>query len=144
MMIRKVVSSLNNVRSRSLSVLSSSITNLIITPSCVKQINYLRNNCNIDFKLRISVNSGGCSGFQYKFNIDDNELQPGDKIVGSEDIEVIVDEFSWEFIKGSTIDYNRDMMRSAFTVSNNPQSEAACGCGSSFAKKSFDINSAAH
>ena len=143
-MMRKVVASLNIVRSISLNVLPSSSTNLIITPSCVKQINYLRNNRNIDLKLRISVNSGGCSGFQYEFNIDEDDLQVGDKIVGTEDIEVIVDEFSWEFIKGSTIDYDRGMMRSAFIVSNNPQSEAACGCGSSFAKKSFDINSAAH
>ena len=45
-------------------------------------------------------------------------------------------------MKGATIDYTVDLMKSAFVVSNNPQSESACGCGSSFAAKSFQQNPA--
>jgi len=49
-----------------------------------------------------------------------------------------------DFLKGSTIDFEQELIRSAFAVTNNPQSETACGCGSSFALKQFDENSAAH
>lgn len=55
---------------------------------------------------------------------------------------VIVDNGSFELVKGSTVDYVQEMMRSAFVVSSNPQSESACGCGSSFAVKNFAANPA--
>jgi len=87
-------------------------------------------------KLRIFVDSGGCSGFQYEFKMDDQ--QSTDNLIGSE---VIVDELSLGFIKGSTIDYKQEMIKSSFAVTNNPQSESACGCGSSFALKSFGKDS---
>lgn len=53
-----------------------------------------------------------------------------------------MDNGSFELVKGATIDYVQEMMRSAFTVANNPQSESACGCGSSFAVKNFSTNPA--
>ena len=55
---------------------------------------------------------------------------------------VVIDSSSFELVKGSTIDYVQEMMRSAFAISNNPQSEKACGCGSSFALKNFEANPA--
>lgn len=55
---------------------------------------------------------------------------------------VVVDNGSFELIKGSTVDYVQEMIRSAFAIVNNPQSESACGCGSSFAVKNFEINPA--
>ena len=57
---------------------------------------------------------------------------------------VVVDEFSWEFLKGSTVDFEQELIRSAFAITNNPQSETACGCGSSFALKNFQTHSTAH
>jgi len=120
------------------------MSNLIITSSCAKKIKEYSINTNTNFRLRIIVDSGGCSGFQYKFNMDQSELQPCDIIVKKDGIEVVTDDISYEYIKNSTIDYDNGMMRSAFIVQDNPQSESACGCGSSFAKKSFENNSAIH
>jgi iron-sulfur cluster assembly accessory protein len=120
------------------------MSNLIITSSCATKIKEYSINTNTNFRLRISVNSGGCSGFQYKFNMDQSKLLPNDIIVKKYGIEVVTDDISYEYIKNSTIDYDNGMMRSAFIVQDNPQSESACGCGSSFAKKSFENNSAMH
>ena len=88
-------------------------------------------------RLRLSVEGGGCSGFQYKFNMD-NALPAEDDIVFANDnAEVIIDPGSLDLVKGSTIDYVQELIRSAFSVVSNPQSESACGCGSSFAIKNF-------
>ena len=118
---------------------------LIVTKSCAKRIKELKSKELLDeniLRLRISVEGGGCSGFQYKFEMDNNNLQDDDKVFGRDGHEVVVDETSFEFIKGATIDYEQEMIRSAFAIVNNPQSESACGCGSSFALKAFDDNPA--
>jgi hypothetical protein len=56
--------------------------------------------------------------------------------------QIVVDESSLEFVRGATVDFQEDMMRSSFSVINNPNSESACGCGSSFALKNFTANPA--
>jgi len=102
--------------------------------------------------LRVYVDAGGCSGFQYKFEIvseqDGSEVE-GDVIDEEEDIvfdrdgaRVVIDRASLDFIEGSSIDFVREMIRSSFAVLENPQSESACGCGSSFAIKNFETNPA--
>lgn len=138
-MIRKVIPIFTNIQSRYLSIVNNE--SIIITKSCVNKINDLRNNSrNPKLKLRISVNSGGCSGYQYEFNMDD-VINSDDKIISKDESKVVViDEISLGFLKGSTIDYEREMIRTSFTVTKNPQSETACGCGSSFAIKSFEMN----
>ena len=116
--------------------------NLIITSSCAKKIKEYSINTNTNFRLRIIVDSGGCSGFQYKFNIEPiwiTTLWYNSKKDGIEDV---TDVISYEYIKNSTIDYVNGMMRSAFIVQDNTQSESACG--SSFDKKTFENNSAIH
>ena len=55
---------------------------------------------------------------------------------------MVVDKGSYELIKGATIDYQQEMIKSSFAIINNPQSEKACGCGSSFAVKNFSQNPA--
>ena len=57
---------------------------------------------------------------------------------------VVVDSTSFDLIKGSTVDYVVEMIKSSFAITNNPQSESACGCGTSFAIKNFANNPATH
>ncbi len=98
---------------------------------------------NPNIKLRLQVEGGGCSGFQYKFIIDEsNNINNDDIVISKGDVQVLVDESSMELVKGSTIDYTQEMIKNAFVVINNPQSESACGCGSSFAVKNFASNPA--
>lgn len=64
------------------------------------------------------------------------------RVFDKDGVQVLVDESSLEFVRGATLDFVEEMMRSAFAVVNNPQSESACGCGSSFALKQFTTNPA--
>ncbi len=81
--------------------------------------------------LRISVNGGGCSGFQYAFDIVPAP-EDGDLILGDARARVAIDPTSLEFIKGARLDFVDDLMGSAFKW-ENPNATAACGCGASFA-----------
>ena len=81
--------------------------------------------------LRISVNGGGCSGFQYAFDIVP-AAEDGDLILGDAVSRVAVDPMSLEFIKGARLDFVEDLMGSSFRF-ENPNATASCGCGASFA-----------
>jgi iron-sulfur cluster assembly accessory protein len=81
--------------------------------------------------LRISVNGGGCSGFQYSFDIAP-QTEPDDLILARDEARIAVDAVALDFLKGSRIDFVDDLMGSSFRV-DNPNAVAACGCGSSFA-----------
>lgn len=121
---------------------------LEVTPNCVKQIHALlakRNKTPEEMFLRVFVDAGGCSGFTYQFELDDEFNPEEDKTFeppGSNGARVVVDEASLNIIHGSKIDYVQEMIKSAFVVADNPQSESACGCGSSFAIKNFTSNPA--
>jgi len=64
------------------------------------------------------------------------------RVFDKDGAKVLVDLSSFNFIKGATIDFQQELMKSAFVVMNNPNSESACGCGSSFAVKAFSSNPA--
>ena len=121
--------------------------------------------------LRLSVEPGGCSGFSYKFELEEQtKLEPEDMIFEQSGARVVVDEFSLGLLTGATIDFEDEvraptrawglapllaamrfsapllaaqrrgvscaqMMKSAFVVADNPQSDSGCGCGSSFNPK---------
>ncbi|GLC34455.1 hypothetical protein PLESTB_000727300 [Pleodorina starrii] len=84
--------------------------------------------------LRIEVEGGGCSGFQYKFRLDEQSRED-DIVFESEGGRVVCDAISLEFLRGATLEFEDSIMRAAFTISKNPNAEASCGCGSSFAAK---------
>lgn len=81
--------------------------------------------------LRVAVLAGGCSGFQYKFELDDTP-QPDDVVVHHGPARVLVDPSSMDLLAGSQLDYTDALMGSHFTV-RNPNATSACGCGTSFA-----------
>lgn len=80
--------------------------------------------------LRVAVNGGGCSGFQYDFAIT-NEKNPDDLVVERDGVSVLVDEVSLQYMAGSEIDYSEELIGAAFKV-KNPNATASCGCGTSF------------
>ena len=80
--------------------------------------------------FRITVLGGGCAGFQYKFDFD-NQKNDDDIIIETRKIAVIVDSTSLDLIKGSKIDYVNELIGSSFKIFN-PQASSSCGCGTSF------------
>jgi iron-sulfur cluster assembly accessory protein len=81
--------------------------------------------------LRLSVEGGGCSGFQYKFDIDRAQAAD-DVVVDRSGARVLIDPVSLGYLAGSEIDFVDDLIGAAFRV-NNPKATASCGCGTSFA-----------
>lgn len=80
--------------------------------------------------LRVSVLPGGCSGFKYSLNIEENSLED-DAVLDVNGVRVFVDGFSLQYLNGVTIDYTSSMQGSGFTF-HNPNATGGCGCGSSF------------
>ncbi|CAL8286551.1 unnamed protein product [Lota lota] len=102
-----------------------------LSESCVKRLREIMEEGEF---LRIHVEGGGCSGFQYKFSVDRNRDED-DRVFEQEGVGVIVDQESLEFVKGSTLDYTSELIRAAFQMQKNPQADHGCSCGSSFSVK---------
>ena len=85
-----------------------------------------------DQALRVAVRGGGCSGFQYALAFD--EPKEDDNVFKVDGVAVVVDKVSMQFVFGSEVDYVEGLQGAGFQV-NNPNVEAACGCGSSFQVK---------
>jgi iron-sulfur cluster assembly accessory protein len=81
--------------------------------------------------LRVSVNAGGCSGFQYGFTLED-AAQPDDLVVEQDGVRVLVDPVSMDLLAGSELDWVEALIGAHFAV-RNPQAVSGCGCGVSFA-----------
>ncbi|XP_020775428.2 iron-sulfur cluster assembly 2 homolog, mitochondrial [Boleophthalmus pectinirostris] len=102
-----------------------------LTESCVKRLGEIMEKGEY---LRIHVEGGGCSGFQYKFSVDRNKNED-DRVFEQEGVGVIVDLESLDYVKGSTLDFSEELIRSSFQVLKNPQADHGCSCGSSFSVK---------
>ena len=85
---------------------------------------------NPNLMLRVFVQGGGCSGMSYGFTFD--EVQNEDDFdFAYDDVKVVVDSMSMQYLQDSSIDYKEDLMGASFVI-DNPQAQTTCGCGSSF------------
>lgn len=102
-----------------------------IQPSAISKLREIKseeNNPNL--KFRVFVQGGGCSGFQYGFTFDEDQGDDDFDFV-YDDLTVLVDAMSMEYLRGAEIKYVEDDMGSAFSI-ENPNAQTTCGCGSSF------------
>ena len=80
--------------------------------------------------LRVSVEGGGCSGFQYKFDMERTQAED-DVLIRRDSAAVLIDAVSLNYLAGSEIDFVDDLIGAAFKI-NNPNAKSSCGCGTSF------------
>ena len=103
---------------------------LTLTPAAAKRIAWIAEKQTKPAILRLSVEGGGCSGFQYKFDL--AEAPEGNDAVSETDgVKLVVDPVSLDLVGGSVVDFVESLGGAAFKV-ENPNAAAGCGCGSSF------------
>ena len=103
---------------------------LTLTESAAQRVAWIAQRQSKPAMLRLSVEGGGCSGFQYKFDLAD--AQEADDMVSETDgVKLLVDPVSLDLLDGSTVDFVESLGGAAFKV-ENPNAAAGCGCGSSF------------
>ena len=104
---------------------------ITITESAVTKLkDIIAEENNPKLKLRVFVQGGGCSGFQYGFTLDEEQAED-DWDIESNGVNVLVDSMSGGYLQGAVIDYKEDNYGASFSISN-PQATTTCGCGSSF------------
>lgn len=103
---------------------------IFLTPSAAKRVAAIAEKQGKPAILRLSVEGGGCSGFQYKFGLAD-EIEGDDTAVVEAGVTLVVDEISLDLVRGSAVDFVESLGGSAFQVTN-PQAASGCGCGTSF------------
>ena len=104
---------------------------LVFTEHAAEKVKELR--ARKDFSgsmLRVYIQGGGCSGFQYGFALEENE-NPDDVVVETDGVKLLVDPMSFQYLMGAEIDYLEDLQGARFVI-NNPNATTTCGCGSSF------------
>ncbi|KQJ98049.1 iron-sulfur assembly protein IscA-like 2, mitochondrial [Brachypodium distachyon] len=109
---------------------------VLMTEGCVRRLKELhaKEPSSEGKMLRVSVEAGGCSGFQYSFSLDNKE-NSDDRVFEKDGVKLVVDDISYDFVKGATVDYEEELIRSAFVVSTNPSAVGGCSCKSSFMVK---------
>lgn len=106
---------------------------LTLSDSCIKKLKEISERENTKY-LRVTVDGGGCSGFQYIFNLED-KINEDDIVIGENGSKVIIDTISLDYCAGSTVDYHTELIKSGFRIVGNPKAEQGCGCGASFSLK---------
>jgi iron-sulfur cluster assembly accessory protein len=107
------------------------MTSITVTQRAARQIGEILRAEPAGTMLRVSVEGGGCSGFQYKFDTE-RARADDDIVIEKSGATVLIDPVSLNYMAGSEIDFVDDLIGSSFKV-NNPQATASCGCGTSFA-----------
>jgi len=106
-------------------------TDITVSERAAKRIGEILKGEPAGTMLRVSVEGGGCSGFQYKFDMERTRAAD-DLVISRENAVVLIDPVSVNFMAGSEIDFVDDLIGASFKV-KNPQAKASCGCGTSFA-----------
>ena len=83
-----------------------------------------------DSMLRVYIEGGGCSGFQYGFELD-SAVEEDDLVIENGDVKLLVDPLSIQYLSGGMVDYKEDLQGSRFVI-DNPNAKSTCGCGASF------------
>ena len=106
-------------------------TPLVFTDSAAAKVaDLIAEEGNPELKLRVFVQGGGCSGFQYGFTFDD-AVNEDDTLFEKNGVMLLVDSMSFQYLVGAEIDYKEDINGSQFVI-KNPNAQTTCGCGSSF------------
>ena len=106
------------------------MSDIQLTDKAVAQIARILESESQGAMLRVSVQGGGCSGFQYHFSIDDMVMDDDMKL-SKDGVTVLIDDMSQNFLAGAVIDWVDDIIGASFQI-KNPNSTASCGCGTSF------------
>lgn len=120
---------------------SQAAPTLDISAACVNRLSKLQAQRQKNVALRVTVDGGGCSGFQYGFHLEDATTSGSaakdtdDIVIDKAGVRIITDRISLNYLHGSTLHYEEEMMSSSFRIINNPNSESSCGCGVSFSPK---------
>jgi iron-sulfur cluster assembly accessory protein len=109
--------------------MNQAITDVIVTERAARRIGEILK-AEPGAMLRVSVQGGGCSGFQYKFDVERAKTDD-DVSIARDGVTVLIDSVSMQFLAGSEIDFVDDLIGASFKV-NNPKAKASCGCGTSF------------
>lgn len=106
-------------------------TPLIFTDAAAARVRALAaEERNPSLKLRVYVTGGGCSGFQYGFDVADS-LGEDDTVVENGDVAMVIDPLSYQYLVGSTVDFEEGLAGARFLI-KNPNATTTCGCGASF------------
>ncbi len=103
---------------------------IILTPNAAKRVATIAEKQGKQAILRLAVEGGGCSGFQYRFGLAES-IESDDISVEEAGVTLVVDEISLDLVRGSAVDFVESLGGSAFQVTN-PNAASGCGCGSSF------------
>lgn len=104
---------------------------IILTPAAAARVAAIADRQGKPAILRLAVDGGGCSGFQYRFGLTD-EPAPDDLVAQTDGVRLVVDAISLDLVRGASVDFVESLGGAAFRV-DNPNAVAGCGCGSSFA-----------
>lgn len=104
---------------------------LVFTSTAAKKVaELIQEEGNPDLMLRIYVQGGGCSGFQYGFTFDES-INDGDEAVETDGVKLLIDPMSVQYLMGAEVDYTEGLQGAQFVI-RNPNATTTCGCGSSF------------
>lgn len=103
---------------------------LTLTPAAARRVAWIAQRQAKPAILRLAVEGGGCSGFQYRFDLAEGP-ESGDSVSETDGVKLVVDPVSLDLVSGSVVDFVESLGGAAFKV-ENPQAASGCGCGSSF------------